>query len=81
MPVTVNGKIYLSLREVAERTGSEYKAVWAWLGRYKLPTIRVIGLVALSEDDLAKLLSDHPLLARHKSTKRTKKANKEVVTQ
>jgi hypothetical protein len=73
MAVTVNGNIYLSIKEIAERTGSEYKAVWAWLGRYRLPTIRVMGIIALAEADLAKLLSDHPLLAKHKSGKKARR--------
>ncbi|MFL6314738.1 MAG: hypothetical protein ACJ71W_21745 [Terriglobales bacterium] len=78
MPVIINGKIYLSLSEVAERTHSHYKAVHHWLKAYGLPTIRILGLIALAEDDLAKLLSEHPILARHKTAKRTKKPKAEV---
>jgi predicted DNA-binding transcriptional regulator AlpA len=71
--VTVNGKIYLSLRQVAERTGLKPKTVWAWIDRYNLPTIRVMGLIALAEDDLVKLLAERPILSKHRKHKKVRK--------
>ena len=52
---------YLSIKEVAERTGTHYQTIWQAVKRGELPAVRVGGAIRIPESALLHLPPYAPL--------------------